>query len=68
MALGLWVLSSKGICANLETYLERSEMYHTVNIWMFLKDPIKRPLFGNISLEKFRSLSTDDFDAIDRFF
>lgn len=48
-------------------YLERSKMYHTVNIWVLLKNGIERSVFRNINLEEFRSLSANELNTVDCF-
>lgn len=52
----------------LSAYLQRSEMYDAVNIWMRLEDLIKVLLFPDIDVEVFRSFAADELNAIDDFF
>jgi len=43
-------------------------MDHAVDIWMLLKNRIKRSLFRDISLEEVRSLPADELDTVERLF
>ena len=48
-----------------ETYLESSEMNHTVDILMRLKDLVEGTRLGDINVVKFGPLAADELDTID---
>lgn len=48
--------------------LESGEVYHAVNVWMRVEDPVEVFLFPHIDLKEIRPLAADELDAIDGFF
>lgn len=49
-------------------YLERSEMYDTVDVWMGIEDLIDCSLIPHINIVKYRSFAAYQFNAIECFF
>ena len=48
-------------------YLESSEMYHAVNVWMRVEDFVKVLLFPDVNLKEVGSFSTDELNSVDGF-
>lgn len=43
-------------------------MNHAVNVWVLLKDAVKRSLVGDVELDKLGPLAADQLDAVDDLF